>query len=468
MKEGETVKSMPRIVPSLIVSLAAIVLAACGGSGTGARTFSGGTAPVSTNMQIRMGDGPADSIVSFEITVNSIALAPQGGGAPVTVLSTPTRIELAHMAGTVEPLALVSVPAGTYTSATLIVTNPEVVIIDPNTHQPTQISVNLPQTTIVVNFNPAVSVGSGQQVVSFDLNLASSVSISGNVATITPVFNVSVMTVTAGVEDDEAGEIEDLTGNVTSVGASSFTVSVQQSAQSLTFQVDSNTAFEGVIGLSQLTAGTLVEVEGRTQTDGSLLATKVSAEVEGAAKDALEAEGVITQVTGTPATQFQMVVQEVNSTTGTAPSLGSTLTVQIDGSTKFVVPSDVVDLSNLPFTPAFTASTITLGQRVEAAATTPSTTSISASRVRLDTQALTGTVSAYTVSSGQATFTLTVASDSAFALLTGKTTVSVVQQPGTQLKDIAGVNNGDAVRVRGLLFFDGSAFHMVAARITAP
>jgi hypothetical protein len=45
------------------------------------------------------------------------------------------------------------------------------------------------------------------------------------------------------------------------------------------------------------------------------------------------------------------------------------------------------------------------------------------------------------------------------------TQVTVYWQPGTDLHKLANVNNGDTVRVRGLVFFTGTGFNMIARRI---
>jgi hypothetical protein len=58
-----------------------------------------------------------------------------------------------------------------------------------------------------------------------------------------------------------------------------------------------------------------------------------------------------------------------------------------------------------------------------------------------------------------------VASYSAFAMLSGQTTVTVFWQPGTELHNVASVKSGDTVRVRGLVFFTGTSFRMIAKRI---
>jgi hypothetical protein len=85
--------------------------------------------------------------------------------------------------------------------------------------------------------------------------------------------------------------------------------------------------------------------------------------------------------------------------------------------------------------------------------------------VKLQQQSLSGIVSGYTVNNnGQGSFTLTLASDSMFAKLTGLTTITVYQQSTTKLKNISSINNGDTLRVRGLLF-GGAQYRMVASHI---
>ena len=67
-----------------------------------------------------------------------------------------------------------------------------------------------------------------------------------------------------------------------------------------------------------------------------------------------------------------------------------------------------------------------------------------------------------------ATFMLTVAADSAFTTLTGSTTVTVFQQPGTELWGMTTITNGSTVHARGLLFLDAGTYKLVAGRMMAP
>lgn len=94
---------------------------------------------------------------------------------------------------------------------------------------------------------------------------------------------------------------------------------------------------------------------------------------------------------------------------------------------------------------------------------------VTASTVYLEQQGLSGTVSNYVASgSTTGTFTLTLPSDSAFtALNPGALTIKVYQQAGTTLSGLTSVANGATIQVRGLLFFDGGTWKLVASRIAA-
>jgi hypothetical protein len=92
---------------------------------------------------------------------------------------------------------------------------------------------------------------------------------------------------------------------------------------------------------------------------------------------------------------------------------------------------------------------------------------VTAASIHLKHQGLRGTVSGYASNGSQASFTLTVPADSAFATLTGVTAVTVYQQGNTQLRGLTSVIDGNAVQARGLLFLDRGVFRLVASRLVA-
>ena len=106
-------------------------------------------------------------------------------------------------------------------------------------------------------------------------------------------------------------------------------------------------------------------------------------------------------------------------------------------------------------------------QRVEIDTAVPfAGATVNASTVKLEQQALAGTVSGLSGSQ----FTLTLPSDSAFALLTGSTTISVISARNVQLSTSMSLANGATVRSRGLLFFNSTSgsYQLIAGRITTP
>ena len=435
----------------------------CGGSGIKPTT------QPTAKVQVKIADAPSDRVLAVELQVNSIVLTNSSGGT-VPILASPTEIELSHLAATMEPLLLNNIPQGTYTSATIIVSSPQVTFIDPTTGLVVEKNASLTTNTANFTFNPSVSIGGTLTSLNFDfdLNLPNSITIdANNNVAFAPMFTASAVNMVAeNLQEEDDGLVDDLLGSVTAASGSSFSISAQDSSQTLSFVVDANTQFEGINGASALTNGMIVEVSAVSQPDNSLLATHVEVRIANANGE--EAEGLITQVTGAPATQFNIVVRDEAASGSVFPALGSILTVNLAQNTLYNINTDHVDLTNLPFVPKFDATSLAKAQNVEADTTSPSSTSIIAQAVELQPQAFVGTVTAYAQTGTQATFVLTVPSDSAFAVLTGSTTITVFQQQSTELKGITAITNGSSVRVRGLLFLDLGTYKLVASRVGQP
>lgn len=452
---------------------AVLVLSACGGGTTAGGGGGIGGGGNSTTTQVRLGDAPADRVLTFEVTVGPITMAPSGGSA-ITVLSQPRRLEMTHLSGTSEPLALLGLTQGSYTSAAITVKQPEVTFIN-SAGNVAKLEPSFNQT-ITINFNPAITIGAGSSVLTIDLNVANSLTFdgSGNVTGVNmsgSSFNFSTAAVAGEHENEhehENGEIEDTTGLVTAVNGTSFTMTLGQSGVSLTFTTDAETEFNDGASLATI-LNTIVKAEGFTKNDGSLYAK----EVEGIENEhGAEVEGLITQVTGNPATQITFVADDGLGDGVDDSKIGATVTVDVNGA-QYKVNKGNIDnsgIGGLPSPPTFPfdASTVHAGQRIEIDDDhAMSGNSLTAEKVKLQQQALVGTVSGLPgpTSQGPVTFTLTVPADSAFATLSGKTTLTIYWQQGTDLHKLASVNNGDTVRVRGLAFFTGSSFNMIARRI---
>lgn len=437
---------MKRVLVLTAVALVfAMSLVGCGGSNL--------TTAGAQNTTINTGDGTLDSLVKFEMNVSALTLTGSGGTATTgNLISKPTEVEFVHEAGSFEPLAVLNIPPGTYSGATMTVSNPEVVVLNTAVPPaPVKIPATLSSGTVTVTFPSAITISNTtSSVINFDLDLTGTVTLNGappTSATITPKFNITTSTVANSGDDD--GEIDDVHGSVTSISAPNFTIQTHQST--ITFATDNNTQYkDGITALSGLKVGDIVEVDGQSKPDGSKLATKVELE-EGSSGE--EAEGVITAVTGAPATQIT-IAHQIDSSNALTPPV--TVDATIGAGTQFIVRADKLSLGS---TPAFDASHIGKGQRIEVDAALGSATPLSADKIKLREQALVGTVSGASASG----FTLTLNSGSAFATLSGTTTVSVSIVSGTNLKVTPA--NTNTVRVRGLVFVNAGAYTMVAARV---
>jgi uncharacterized protein DUF5666 len=418
----------------------------------------GGNKPITVagagNMTINTSDAVNDQIAKFELTISSITLT---GVSPTAttgnLLSKSAEVEFSHQAGTVEPLTLANVPQGTYNGATLTVSSPEVVVINGTT--PAKVPATLSSGTINVTFSN-ITVGSTPMFITFDLDLANSITLNGTPitsATVNPKFNVtSATTPPAGNEENEDhdnGELEDVHGTVKSISAPNFTVTTKSA--DITFATDSNTRFkDGITQLSDLKVGDIVEVDGITKSDGTKLATKVERE---GGQNGEEAEGLISALDN-PLTKITIVHQVDSSGTPNAPV---TMDIAVNSSTVYSVRTDKLNITAA----AFDATHIAKGQRIEADASS-NATPLLANKVKLREQALIGTVAASPAPTSTG-FTLTLSTSSAFATLSGATTVPVTIVSGTNLKVTP--TAGATVRVRGLVFFNAGAYSMIAVRV---
>ena len=466
---------------SLIASFAlagVLALTSCTG-GNAANSMMPTTANVqSAAVTVNVGDSPDDRVAALEVTIASISLMNDSGTA-IPVLTSPIEVELRHLAGTLRPISLTSVPAGTYTQASIQLSAAEITALDTTTGQLVENQLPVPSSPITVKFASPFVLTTQAATVNLDFDLASSISIDA-AGSIT--FSPTILATTGIVRPDkdnenkaEEGELEEVVGAVTDVSTPSFTVMLGQGPQKLTFLTNSSTEFKDVGSLSAITKGTIVEVHAVTQTDGILFATKVEVEVEDENEQEAETEGLVVSTTGSPVTQFAVLVRDRSGDSSKSSPLGSTLTVNVNSNTDFGIDNDGFDLSKLSFTPAFDSSSLVKGQNVEAEMDSheieaedehSGSMAVTADKVRLKQQALTGTVSALTQNGTVSSFILTIASDSVFAMLAGQTAISVVGQASTEVKTT--LANGGTAQVRGLLFFSSGKYILVAARVTQP
>jgi hypothetical protein len=450
------------------IFMLAMLIALASGCGGGGSSLAPNPTPTpggvgANSAQVRFGDAPADSVIAFEVSVSSLSLTPAGGGTPVSVaVPAGNRIELTHASGKFEPFMTGNLPQGTFSAANLTLTNSELTFL---TGTGTAVHINGPaSSSITVPLSPNLTIGSSPLVLNIDVNVGASITTAAGVvngiAFTSSSFNITAKAPgVAGNQQDDDGEIEDVQGTVTAVNGSSFTFKVGQTGSSMTFNTDGTTQFkDGVTSVASL-LNQVVTVEGFTRADGSLFAK----EIEGLESNTgAEVEGLITAISGTTLT--------VNAHDGIGngfddTKIGASFSVNIAGlnASKFRVKAGNGFGGGLPSaTFPFDATTIHQGQRIEVdtnAAVPPASGAISPDKINLQQQGVSGVVA----NAATNTFDINLATDSALRTISGQTVVHVTKNASTDSR--VAVANGGSVQVRGLLFWNGTSWQMIARRI---
>src|SRR5262249_12090174 len=403
------------------------------------------------------------SVIAFEVSVSALSLTPAGGGSPVTVsIPANNRIELTHASGKFEPFVAGNLPQGTFSAANLTLANSERTFLSSTG---TPVHINGPASaSISVPLSPNLTIGSSPLVLNIDVNVANSITTTAggvvNGISFGPTsFNITAKTPgAANNQQDDDGEIEDTEGTVTAVNGASFTMKLQNGS-SLTFTTDATTEFkDGVTGVAGL-LNQVVTVEGFTKSDGSLFAK----EVEGLEnQNGAEVEGLITAISGTTLT---VTAQDGIGNGMDDNKVGASFTVNIAGlnASKFRVKTGNGFGGNLPSAAfPFDATTIHAGQRIEVdtdAAVPPANGAITPDKINLQQQGVAGTIA----NAAAGKFDLNLAADSALAVISGQTVVHVTTNSNTDVR--ISIANGAKADVRGLLFWNGTSWQMIARRV---
>lgn len=457
------------------VGIAAILtlgLAGCGDDGS-----SKSTTPVPTTaVQVNMGDAPADWLLSFTMNVSSMTLQTSDGQS-VTVAYSKTPLEMIHRLGTMEPVALIAAPRGTYTGAQLNIASCTFSYLDPNTGALQQQTINGP-INASVPFSSNVSVGTTPLALNFDLDLLHSLSgETGSAFQFAPQFHISTGALSGGsgnTVNARYGGTYQLMGTVTGSAPDGFSIQGFQTANTFTFRVSTETQFQGrVTQMSQLGNGMGVMVTATLQSDGTYAAKRVRAMMS--APGAMGG-GIITAVDAVPATQLTIVMQNGAGASVNTDYLSKTLLVHLQDTTTYGIDTDRVSLTGLPFEALFDASNLNPGQSVlpvsdgaitPIASCDPACGELTASSLELREQGFRGTATVDVNPGVVTSFTLTLPSDCAFTKLTTATEITVYQQPGTNVEQNTAITAGTTLRVHGLLFYSGGQWRLVASTISS-
>jgi hypothetical protein len=414
-------------------------------------------------------DAPIPSVLSFQVTIDSITLGTGISNGTVTgaqpVLSTPTTVDFARFLGLRTLLGLQSVPAGTYTVAQIVMENPVISVL--NLGPPPSVSTQtLPFSaggstfTLNIALNPSMTVsanGLGGLTMHFNLRNSLVTNAQGDITSVSPMITFRALQ----VPSDPDCEIDELRGTVMSVSAPNSFVMQRVGGRQFTIDVNGQTDFEGVASsITNLTAGTLVEVSGQVQQDGSILADAV----ESYTTDREFLGGIVLSVTpssGQANSLTLLVRDQIPVVTGI--SVGNTANVAIDSTTVFDIYHLDIPISSL----LFNRSMLVLGQTVGVGGTVDNSTTppmLDARRIVLHRQGIDGHAVQGSINLNQGTFQLQ--NDGFWGYLLGAP-LNVLTTPRTNYFNVSGlgaITPAMQLRVVGLLLRDGSGNPVLVAK----
>jgi len=291
---------MKRFLPVVLLLLLATLPLACGGGNTSSNGSMGGP---QASVFITGEDAPLPSVLACNVTLNSITL--NNGSTDVSVLSRPQTIDFARLLGLRTLVAFSNVPAGTYRSATIQLSNAVISYLDLSTTPPSVATLNGTLTNSIALKKPMVVGPSGLAGLHMEFDLRQSLAIDAS-GQVTGSVNPQIDLRPVRSADSEA-VITDLRGGLVSVGTRSFVLQ-RIGGHDIAIDVDSNTSYSGTNNLSTLVSPAVIEVDGRVQADGSVLAS----EVEVVCTDAAFLSGRIVAVNPTtgPAQTVTLLVGE--------------------------------------------------------------------------------------------------------------------------------------------------------------
>jgi uncharacterized protein DUF4382 len=352
------------------------VLLIAGMSGCG-----GGTAsqimPAQSGTVFVMGtDAPLPSVVSFQVDITGLTVTDVDNNSQ-SVFSGTQTVDFARLNGLRTLLDINTIPAGTYTSVTVTLANPQIGFLNvanPPTNPPTRPTVStlngtttpaatLTRSSVTIPLATPLVVSTGNTIgLKFDFDLRKSIAVDANgqiTGAVTPVLDLKAIT-----PSDADAFIDDFAAGVVSVNASGNTFTVQgPHGHQFTVNVNGQTEWENGESIKDLTMTSIVELSGTLdRLTGTILADSVGI----LSQDKFVAGGLITFVdpaTGT-ALDFDLYVRSVLPA-GTGFASGRISTINLTGNENFFIYWMHNQFSNMQFNNIFFNSSLLVpGQHV--------------------------------------------------------------------------------------------------------
>jgi hypothetical protein len=457
----------------------------CGG-GNSTPKFSGNTL-----VSVVISGTANDQLTEFDMGIQGLTLTSQAGST-VTLLSTLQGTEFIHLNGGIEPLVSASIPQGVYTSATATMNGADFSCvtltpqggIDTTTFSPANGANPIP-ADITINLAAPITVTGNSMALVLNLQVAQSAAYSscyfGNnnvVFAITPTFNLTPAIFSTQPTNASNGKALGVIGQVTSIDAASesFVLAYPElDSRTANVTATAGTAYQGINSFAGLALGTLVDLDGAVQPDGSLVATRIEAEDVSATS---EMRGPLLFVDTAEPVLSLLAQREQGSLFSEFIALGfQDLSF---GNAAFHISGQLANLDSLPFAPSFDAANMVAGQNVYAGTTAtsfeggPNYTPLTS--LTLIPQTIDGTVSGSSTAGNFTVYAANLASYDLFptlavqaaqtTLLNNPSEVEVYVDSSTQLLNSQSLGPGGTFRFYGLVFNDHGTLRMDCAQVT--
>jgi hypothetical protein len=439
-----------------------------------------------------------DNLVVFGLDIASIALA-DSSGQSVVIYNNSNAVGLTasgpgewmHLNGFSEPLVTtVSVPQGTYTSATLTAGECSVGLlmvtqesgestIGPSYYVQGTCAQGTGNTT--VNLPSPITIRGTDMVLSLNLQVSQSYTLTGSppnaTLTMMPVFTLTPAGVSSPPTNERNGKMGPIFSLISSINSAGNSFAAQTSnGVTLNVICDDSTTYQGIEGFASLTSGMIVDMDLAIQPDLSLLATRVEA------PDPTAPVGFLGPLDygpfPSPTYFFGGMWTNTLGCNNAGPMPCDSLLLY-NPSTTFGVSGEYNNLQDLPFAASLTVSSLFLGQNLYVFSPgNPNSQGVeTATTVTLAPQTIDGTVGAIASNNGFTVYTVTLApSDTiptlqqwvcpgCFNPLTNPTTVTVYVDGNTQMLNSIPINVGSVARFTGLIFDYNGTLQMDCGQI---
>jgi Domain of unknown function (DUF5666) len=495
-RAASSVRSSLSTTQSLAISCAIFFImglaTACGSGGSspgGGQMLTG-----NTSVTVLLSSTANDQLSEFGLVFQGISLTSQSGQT-ANLLSTSQGAEFLTVNGGAIPLVTASIPQGIYTSASVTVGSAQFTCVtlgsDGDIAENTFAYGQTPAANVTVNIPTPITITGASMGISLDLLVAQSAAYTTCDASgiqpfsINPTFEVTSVAFSSEPTNPSNGKISGTGGAVTAIATSGNSLTLSMPVMGLfcqcwlqlpplTINTDGSTAFQGINDFASLAEGSLLDLDGNVQPDGSLLATRIAA-YDPSALNVMT--GPLLILDAAEPTFYSLGLQQQGQTYGTHPQgLG---VYSYSGNTSFEISGQFSNLANLPFPAAFNGSNMVSGQNIAIFSQQITDSNggdyTAATTIALMPQTINGTVIGSTTSGNFTDYQISLAPYDLFPTLAtqpGQTTV--LNNPGivdvyidnsTQMLNTQQLAANGTFRFYGLVFNDNGALRMDCAQV---